>query len=299
MDLVVRSLRIPRPGETLIGQSLREIPGGKGANQAVGAARLGAEVTMVGCVGGDGFGQSLLESLRGEQICTKHVKRIDGCSSGVAVISVEDSGQNCITVVPGANSNLMVHDLQSLEHLFGEHDVLLLQLEVPISAVREAVQLAARYGLPTILDPAPAPDGEVQGLLNVDVICPNESEASALTGLPLDTAEQAVAAAERLQSMGAKNVVITRGSAGAVLLTETGSVHHVKPFAVNVVDTTAAGDAFAAALGFQRARNVDMLSAVRFACASGAVAASRDGAQPGMPSLPDVVAVIEEQTPKA
>ena len=288
MDLVVRSEHLPAPGETLIGRSLSEIPGGKGANQAVGAARLGADVSLIGRLGDDGFGDTLRSRLSVEGVRLEGVLRTRNCCSGVAMIGVEDSGQNCITVVPGANGRLTPEDVQGQAEEFDRADVLLLQLEVPMATVLTAIKLASTHNLLTILDPAPAILNAPAELLNVDVVCPNETEAALLTGIEITTTDSAHRAAEKLQQLGARQVMITLGDRGAVFRDASGTSGSVEPFSVTAVDTTAAGDAFAAAMGLRLAEGASLQEAARFACAAGAVAASRKGAQPGMPSRADV-----------
>ncbi|MDG1893501.1 MAG: ribokinase [Fuerstiella sp.] len=286
MDLVVRSERLPAPGETLVGRSLSEIPGGKGANQAVGAARLGADVSLVGRLGNDGFGGTLRSALAIEGVRLDGVLPTPECCSGVAMIGVEDSGQNCITVVPGANGLLTSDDVQAEE--FARADVLLLQLEVPVETVLTAIKLAKKNDVLTILDPAPAVLNFPPELLNVDVVCPNESEAALLTGVEITTAKSARHAAGKLQQLGARHAIITLGDKGAVFRDASGSSGHVEPFPVTAIDTTAAGDAFAAAIGLRLAEGASLHEATEFACAAGAVAASRKGAQPGMPTRADI-----------
>ncbi len=292
MDLVVRSARLPVPGETLIGDGLSEIPGGKGANQAVGAARLGADVTLIGRVGDDGFGDTLRSSLGVEGVRLDGVERTQNCCSGVAIISVERSGQNCITVVPGANGRLTPDDVRKHAQAVASADVLLLQLEVPIETVLTAIELARTNNVLTILDPAPAVNDYPPELLCVDVVCPNESEAASMTGVEITSTESAYRAAEKLQQRGARQVVITLGDKGAVFRDASGNSGHLAPFTVTAIDTTAAGDAFAAALAIRLAEGKSLQEAGRFACAAGAVAASREGAQPGMPSRADVHALL-------
>ncbi len=288
MDLVVRSERLPASGETLIGRSLSEIPGGKGANQAVGAARLGADVSLIGRLGDDGFGNALRTTLDVEGIRLEGVLHTSDCCSGVAMIGVEDSGQNCITVVQGANGRLTPDDVQTQAKEFARADVLLLQLEIPIETVLTAIKLARTNDVLTILDPAPAMLNCQPEMLHVDVVCPNETEATLLTGIDITTTESAHWAAEKLQQMGARRVTITLGDRGAVFRDASGSSGHVEPFSVTAIDTTAAGDAFAAAIGLRLSEGASLQEAARFACAAGAIAASRKGAQPGMPSRADV-----------
>ncbi|MCA9048247.1 MAG: ribokinase [Planctomycetaceae bacterium] len=295
MDLVVRSARLPRPGETLTGVCLTEIPGGKGASQAVAAARLGGRIHMCGRLGCDGFGHALRRSLVENDVDVRHVSDTERVSSGVAVIGVEDSGQNCITVVPGANGCVTPADVAAVESVLKDCRVLLLQLEIPQDAVLAAIRLAQQHQVLTILDPAPAPDRLADGLLNVDVVCPNESEASAITGISVTDLPSAYAAAEALHKLGAARVLITLGAQGAAYRDADGGIGHVPAPPVDVVDTTAAGDAFAAALGLALAEGRSFAEAVRFACAAGSAAASKPGAQPGMPQRNTVDELLRRQ----
>jgi ribokinase len=292
MDLVVRSPRLPRPGETITGHDLREIPGGKGANQAVAAARLGAQVRMIGRVGDDAFGTRLRESLSRHGVDTTHVVHTPGCGSGVAVVAVVDTGENAITVIPGANGQLTPADVADREQLFATTDLLLLQLEIPLETVAASVHLARRHGVLTVLDPAPVREPLPADLLAVDLVCPNESEAAALTGLAVDDQPGAQRAACRLRELGARQAVVTMGPRGAVMVSAGGEYLSIPPFAVQAVDSTAAGDAFAAALGLQLALGQPHGTAGRFACAAGALAASRPGAQPAMPRRDEVEALM-------
>lgn len=294
MDLVVRSSRLPVPGETLTGSSLSEIPGGKGANQAVAAARLGGRVAMIGRVGEDAFGTKLKTGLQAEGIDVSAVAVTADSSSGVAVIGVDDRGQNCITVVPGANGRLTAQDVEACVALFEECDVLLVQLEVPIETVVAAVSLAKQYNVRLILDPAPAVAELPDDLFAVDVLCPNETEAGLLTGMPIDSVADAVAAAQSLQQRGVVNVIVTMGDQGVVLLNESEQVTQQPAIEVQAIDTTAAGDAFAAAVAVHLGERQSVVDAVRFGCAAGAIAASRTGAQPAMPSRDEVEALIRK-----
>ncbi|QDU41188.1 Ribokinase [Maioricimonas rarisocia] len=296
MDLVVRCERLPRPGETIIGLDAREVSGGKGANQAVAAARLGASVSMVGRVGSDGFGETLLGSLQAEGIHVGHVARTPDCSSGLAIVAVETSGENAITVVPGANGRLSVEDVRAASDVIEAADVLLLQLEVPTETVIAASQIARAAGTRVILDPAPAPTAVPEGLLAVDLLCPNESEAAALNGLPVESDDDLQAAARRLAEISGAEVIITLGDRGALLHQRDGQSVRVPAFPCTAVDTTAAGDAFAGALALRLAEGTDVPEAIRFANAAGAIAASRHGAQPGMPTRNDVEQLMADPT---
>jgi len=281
MDLVIRCDVLPVPGETVLAQSSSEVCGGKGANQAVAAARTGGQVQMVGRVGDDAFAGTLRENLQGEGIDDSHVLSTNDIASGVAIVAVEDTGQNAIMVVAGSNGRVSVADIQAASDAISSSDAVLLQLEVPTTVVIEAARIARQSGVRVILDPAPAPVDWPEELLDVDLLCPNESEAAALVGLPVDSIEEAETAARILHKKGAKNVVVTLGDRGS-LLYDGLAAHRIEPFSICPVDTTAAGDAFAGSLAVRWAETGDLLESVRFAGAAGAIAASREGAQPGM-----------------
>lgn len=294
MDLVYHVARLPTPGETLTGTSFQQVHGGKGANQAVAAARMGAHVSMIGRVGDDAFGASLLDGLRGESIDVSQVKTSSASSSGLAVIGVDANGQNCIAVIPGANGLVTPDEVESAESVIAAARVMLLQLEIPVDAVLTAINIARRHGVQIILDPAPAPESWRADLLNVDVVCPNETEAALITGLPVGNIAEASVASLKLQSLGARTAIITLGSEGCVLCDESGAPFHVPAVRVDAVDTTAAGDAFAGALGFCLAQRQSIAEAVRFASIAGAIAATRHGAQPAMPRQEEVTLRVQE-----
>ncbi|EMI16752.1 Ribokinase, bacterial [Rhodopirellula maiorica SM1] len=281
MDLVVCCDRFARPGETITASSSSEISGGKGANQAVAAALAGSDVRMVGRVGDDAFAGTLLNNLRLHDIDCDGVSETQDCPSGLAVVTVEASGQNAIMLVQGANGRVTQQDIESQRNAIETADVVLLQLEIPLDAVLATIAIAKQAGVRTILDPAPAPRVWSDELLDVDLVCPNETEAAAITGRPVETIEDANNAAQELHRRGCKNVVITLGDRGSVLYTNN-TLHHFTAHKITAVDTTAAGDAFAGALGVRWAETNDLAKAVRFASAAGAIAASRHGAQPSM-----------------
>ena len=281
MDLVIRCQTLPRPGETTIAESSSEICGGKGANQAVAAARAGGEVTMIGRVGDDAFAGRLLGKLQEEGIQCEWVQSTPACASGLATVWVEQSGQNSILVVAGANAQLSVADVHAARPAIESSDLLLLQLEVPIVTVLAAIDVARQAGVRIILDPAPAPAECSPKLIDVDLICPNEAEAAAISGRTIGCIEDVEAAARELHRRGAKHVAITLGERGT-LLWDGNQSHLVEAVSTTAVDTTAAGDAFAGALAVYWAEQNDLLDAVQFANAAGALAASREGAQPGM-----------------
>ena len=286
IDLVSRAPRCPRPGESLIGSSFATITGGKGANQAVAAARLGAEVRFVGCVGADAFAQMQRESLGAEGIDLSHLKTDVSAPTGVAVITVGDDGQNSIVVTPGANFALRPEDIAQLEGPMREADVVLLQLEVPLDTVAAALRLARACGTFSILDAGPAQAVPAEIIALADLVSPNETEAHALTGIEVNSADSATHAAEALLRMGTAHAVMKLGAAGSAYYTHDAAVI-AAPFQVGAVDTTAAGDAFTAALAL-RWGCAPIEEILRFANATGALATTRAGAQPSMPTLDEV-----------
>ena len=281
MDLVVRCHRLPAPGQTLMAESSAEICGGKGANQAVAAARAGGQVCMVGRVGADAFAERLVTNLQQAQIQTEHVLHADNCASGLAVVAVDDSGQNSIMVVPGANGRVRVDDIENARSAIETSSVVLLQLEIPLAAVEASISIARSAGVRVIVDPAPAPNEWPDGLFQAALLCPNESEAAAFVGSPVQTLQQAESAAHAICERGASNVAITLGDRGT-LLCDGDQTHLVDPFPVHAIDSTAAGDAFAGALAVYWAAHDNLMDAVRFGNAAGALSASREGAQPSM-----------------
>lgn len=292
MDLVARVPQLPRPGETVHGRTFSQVPGGKGANQAVASALLGADVTMIGRVGDDAFGQQLVAALARRGVRTEQVQVTPNCASGLALIGLDDSGQNAITVIGGANQRLLPEDVRANEAVFRGAGALLVQLEVPLETVAAAVLLAKKHGVLTILDPAPAPNGALADeLWGVDLISPNQSEAESLTGMAVATIDDAGRAAAVLHRRGIRRVVIKLGELGA-LASEAGDPPiHVPALQVQVVDTTAAGDAFTAALAVALVEGCSLAEATRFACTAGSLAATRFGAQDAMPTRAEVEAL--------
>lgn len=288
-DLVVFVPRLPMPGETVGGQDLLTGGGGKGANQAVAAARLGAAVRMLARVGQDAFGQSAIDQLVAAGVSPEGLLVTPRVPSGVALIFVaEHGGQNMIAIAPGANMRLTAADVEAHWPDLSQSDVLLLQLEVPIEATMRAAQLAHRDGLTIVLNPAPAPPEPLPpALLELaDVVVPNENEARSLTGLAVSDLEEAELAARRLREMGARAAIVTLGDRGALLF--DGSALHVPPLPVEAVDATAAGDAFCGGLGVALARGERLPAAARFASTVAARAVEVPGAQASMPRLADV-----------
>ena len=278
MDLVVRVPHSPKPGETVLGGDFETFPGGKGANQAVAAARMDGEVTMVGRVGIDAFGDSLIQGLLDNQIKTTHVIKDPDTSTGVAMIAVSADGENMIVVASGANYKVSPEDVNDARDLMRETDLLLVQLECPLEAVAAAIELANAYGVPVVLNPAPAQQLSRTLLANVDVLTPNENELLLLSGE--STIEKAI---RKLRSWGVKSLVITLGANGVRVVTEDMD-RHLPAYEVTAVDTTAAGDAFNGAMAVTLAEGKDLLDAVQFGLAAGALAATKRGAQPSLPT---------------
>ena len=283
MDLVARAPRIPLPGETIIGGGFRTVPGGKGANQAVAAARLGAQVSMVGRVGRDAFARSLLEAIIAAGVDHAFISQDPQAATGIALIVVDDSGENSIVVAPGANMCLSPADVAAAERAIAAADVCLLQLEIPLESVTRAAEVAQAHGVTVILNPAPARLMPAALLSLVDVLVPNESEAALLTGHPVDDQATAEAAAGALRAMGVGTVILTLGELGA-LLARDGKAEHFPAFAVTPVDTTAAGDAFLGGFAVALAEGRALADAVRWGNAAGGLATTRLGAQPSLPT---------------
>jgi ribokinase len=285
MDMVVRTPRMPQPGQTVLGDSFDTNPGGKGANQAVAVARLGGRCRMIGCLGQDAFGTQLLDHLHEEKVDVASVTRLKEVSSGVAIITVDGQGENAITVVSGANGGLTPDHITQFESVIRSAKVLVVQLEIPLETAAAALSLARRHGVKTILDPAPAPSVDLpDALYEVDILSPNQSEAEALVGQSVRDITGAKSAAAELVRRGARQVVMKLGADGAQVVADDGSIEHISGFEVEVVDTTAAGDAFTAAMALAWAEGMALTRAVRFGCAAGALAVTRFGAQQAMPN---------------
>jgi ribokinase len=283
MDLVIRSPHIPRPGETIIGGEFHTVPGGKGANQAVAAARLGAQVSMVGRVGHDAFGSALLENLDADGIDHTFVIQDGQAATGVALIVVDDHGENSIVVSSGANMRLSPADVEAAEAVIIAADVLILQLEVPLESVIRSAELARAHGVKVVLNPAPARPLPARLLSMVDVLVPNETEAALLAGLPVATQIEAQKAAGALLRSGVGTVILTLGERGA-LPVHAGEMQVYPAFDVKPVDTTAAGDAFVAGLAVALAEGRGLSEAVRWGNAAGGLATTKLGAQPSLPT---------------
>ena len=288
MDLVVSVPRMPAAGETIFGNDFQIFPGGKGANQAVAAARLGARVTMIGRVGQDAFGDRLIAQLRSDGVDVTRVAADPKNATGVAMIALEKSGQNSIIVASGANMCLTPEEVALAWRTLEDIDVLIMPLEVPVECIEEASRLAKNSGARVVLNPAPVHPFPDDLLGRVDVLVPNESETTLLTKMPVNTKAQAEEAARSLQARGAKAIVLTLGERGALLLDQDSPARYFPAHPVEVVDTTGAGDAFVAALAVGLAEGGSLIEAVRLANATGALTVTKKGAQPAIPNRKEV-----------
>ena len=292
MDVVVTAPRLPAPGETIAGDELHVTPGGKGANQAVAASRLGAEVRMVGRVGArTPSGPMLLRGLESYGVDVSRVASDPGSSSGAAAILLDADRENRIVAVYGANMRCDDDQVRETQSALVGADCLLLQLEVPLEVSLPAARIARQKGVPVILDPAPASALPAEAYALVDVLTPNQTEAAALVGHPVDDVDQALAAARELARRGVGTAIVKLGELGAVYVSGD-SACHAPPFDVEAVDTVAAGDAFGGALAVALAEGKELSAAIRFASAVGAVAVTRPGAQTAMPSRDEVESLL-------
>lgn len=280
MDLVVNTARLPARGETVFGNSFAYFPGGKGANQAVAAARLGARVFMVGAVGSDDFAEKLKQSLQDSRVDTTLVRNAD-TTTGIALISVDQSGDNTIVIVAGANGQCSPADADEALAGQSEPGILLIQHEVPLETVEYAIVAAKASGWQVILNPAPACPMRPELVKLCDVIIPNETEAAILTGLPVNNQDEAVQAARWLLAQGAGAAVVTLGSRGSICCTGE-EVWHIPSYPIQVVDSTAAGDAYTGAMAAALAEGRTLRDSLIFATAAAAITVTREGAQPAL-----------------
>ncbi len=289
-DLVAKGIRIPRPGETLIGSEFITAPGGKGANQAVAASRLSGHVSMVGRVGEDAFGSQLIDNMKHNQVDTSLVWRTAGTASGVALIMVDQTGQNSILVAPGANMSLTLADIVSARDVITSVDVLLLQFEIPVEVDIEAARLAHLSGVKVILNPAPARSLPVELAQWVDFLIPNEYEAQIIGGAyPPLTKSNVV----KLMDTGIENIIVTLGGEGVELINVSG-IKRFPAFKVIPLDTTAAGDAFVGSFAVALAEGQPLDEAIRWGIAAGGLATTRMGAQPSLPNREEVEQLLRK-----
>lgn len=281
-DMVIKSDHLPRPGETVLGGTFLMNPGGKGANQAVAAARLGGNVTFVCKVGNDIFGQQAKKLFEKEGIDTSFLFTDPINPSGVALINVDSNAENCISVASGANANLIPSDLSGVDAAIDRADYVLMQLEIPLVSVEYVAEAASGRGKRVILNPAPACGLRDELLEKLFLITPNETEAEIISGVKVTDESSAIEAAKVIRSKGVANVIITLGSKGALVYTDS-IVEIIPAERVKAVDTTAAGDVFNGALIVAMSEGYSLMDAVRFACKASAISVTRSGAQSSAP----------------
>ena len=292
MDLVVRATKMPRAGETLAGSDFHLIPGGKGANQAVAAARAGATTAMVGCLGADAFAPVLLESLTAAGVDTRCVARLAGISTGTATILLEESGENRIIIVAGANGQVSEERVAAQWEHIAQSDLILLQHEIPLPTVHTVIARAHSAGIPVMLNPAPIYPIPAQILAQVDTLILNEIEASFLTDSPVSDPHSAGNAAAKLAGLGVQTAIITLGSQGALLFSAAGGEIYQPAFQVTAVDTTAAGDTFVGGYAASLLAGASPAEALRYASSAAALAVTRLGAQTSIPTRVEVEAFL-------
>jgi ribokinase len=287
MDLVVKSSKFPLPGETVIGSDLQTFPGGKGANQAVAASRLGAEVQMVGCVGNDVFGEDLIKNLKINNVKTDFVKKIKNKSSGIAMIIVSENGQNSIVLAPGANKMVNKELVKKAENVIKNSDALIVQFEIPLDVVFYTIDMAKTFEKKIFLNPAPAQKIPDAILKKIDYIIPNETETTIITGIQVKDLNTAKRAVENLINRGSKSVILTLGENGSLVVSEK-EMTYLPAYNIKVVDTTAAGDAYVAAFVLGILRNLTAKRAAEYANIAGALASTKLGAQSSLPTRKDI-----------
>ena len=294
-DMIIKVPRIPKPGETVLGGKFSTAPGGKGANQAVAAARSGGNVTFVARVGDDIFGEQALKGFKDDGINTDFIIKDKDAPSGIAEIFVSEDGENSIAVASGANLNLSVYDVITAKEVILSSDILLMQLEIPLKTVQYAAKLAFDYGIRVILNPAPGQPLPIEILKTISILTPNEAEAAMLTGIRVEDEGAAEDAGKILMSKGVNKVIITIGKKGALILDSSGS-ELVGGFKVHAVDTTAAGDIFNGALAVALAEKKNIWEAVKFGNAAAALSVTKLGAQPSAPKRKDILEFLKNKT---
>ena len=286
MDLVVNVDTMPKPGQTIIGSNFKEVPGGKGANQAVAMARLNGNVSMIGKVGEDGFGQTLINSLKNDKVDTTYIQTAKG-ATGVALITVDKNAQNSIVVSPGANFEVKEEDLDNNIEAIKNSDIVVLQLETPLNTIKYALNKAKELNKYTILNPAPAVKLDDEIIKNVDLLTPNETELEIISGVSIETEEDIQKAAQIMIEKGVKELIVTLGSKGSLYINKEKSIFK-KAYKVEAVDTTAAGDSYTAALAVALSKDQSIEEAMDFASKVGALSVLKEGAQSSLPTLEDV-----------
>lgn len=286
MDLVVNVDAMPKPGQTIIGSNFKEVPGGKGANQAVAMARLNGNVSMIGKVGEDGFGQTLINSLKNDKVDTTYIQTTKG-STGVALITVDKNAQNSIVVSPGANFEVKEEDIDNNIKAIENSEIVVLQLETPLNTIKYALNKAKELNKYTILNPAPAVKLDDEIIKNVDLLTPNETELEIISGVSIETEEDIQKAAQIMIEKGVKELIVTLGSKGSLYINKEKSMFK-KAYKVEAVDTTAAGDSYTGALAVALSQDKGIADAMDFASKVGALSVLKEGAQSSLPTLEDV-----------
>jgi ribokinase len=281
-DMVIKTKRIPAPGETVLGGTFFMNAGGKGANQAVAAARLGGTVSFICKTGGDIFGLEAIAGFKKENINTDLIFTNEEKPSGIALITVDENAENCIVVAPGANASLSISDIEEIEDILVEAEIILMQLEIPLKTVAYIAEFAAENEVPVILNPAPGCELPDELLQNISIITPNENEAEKLTGITVTDIRSSKLAARSLCERGVETVIITLGAEGALLFDRDSAIH-IPGYKVNPVDTTAAGDVFNGALAVAISEKKSLEEAIDFACKAAAISVTRLGAQASAP----------------
>jgi ribokinase len=293
VGMTLRTSRMPVFGETLIGSDFDMGPGGKGSNQAVATARLGAESYFVGIIGDDKLGEIASDLYAGEGVNTHYLKKTDEMATGVGFIILDPEGHNGIILDMSANHLMDEAYVEAAEQQIAGSDIVMSVLEIPVLAAAHAMRLGRKHGVHTLLNPAPAAPLSDEVFRNVDFITPNETELRVLQGLPPDDPTPTEDLAHRLQARGAGKIIVTMGEQGSLVLTD-GQSFHVPSVAVDVVDTTGAGDAFNSGLAIALAEGQDLVAAVRFATCSGALACTKLGVIPSLASRPAVDALYRQ-----
>jgi ribokinase len=294
MDLVVNVSHMPKVGETIMGRNFITIPGGKGANQAVAAGKLGADVYMIGKVGTDEYGSVLMDNLKSANVDVSGVKQQENMHTGLAFINVDNSGNNNIVVVSGANGTCSKEDIDTYKNIIQESEIIILQLEIPLDTVIYAVNIAKDLNKTVILNPAPAVQLPDRLLKQVDILTPNETELEILTGIEVNSLDDVEKAARVLLGKGVNAIIVTVGEKGAVMINDS-EVLHVPVEKVDVADTTAAGDSFTASLAVGLSQGMNYKEAIEFANKVATVVVTREGAQTSLPTLEEVNQFFENR----
>lgn len=287
MDLVVKTARLPKPGETIEGDDLKLIPGGKGGNQAIAAAKLGMDVLMVGHVGNDSFGRKLIEELSNQNVNIENVTIEPNTATGTAVILVDEFGENSIVISAGSNGRVCKEDINKIENEIRSAKVVLLQYEIPVEVIQHTINIVDKENALMIVNPAPAKQISKDLISKIDILIPNETEAALLTGIEITDINSAKKAGKKLLALGIEIVIITLGELGALLLTND-LVKHIPAQKVKAIDTTAAGDAFVGGLATAIAKHFPLPSAVAYGCCAGTLATTKLGAQTSLPGKKEV-----------